>query len=148
MLYAILIAILIVLITVFSIGKSSKRSKEVFFVGPHCSGKTEAIVAMLGLDISTVPSLISHSVIVDGVKITEIPQRNDKKEFIDKFRIEEKKQYVFFIKNEEEFENFPVLRDFNVKFVFWRKESRKTNKDIFYLDESPNKLKEFIRKRL
>lgn len=121
--------------------------KRVYFVGPHCSGKTESIASILALKNPTVPSLSPHTVVANGVEIVDTVQKNLSYDFINKFHINTVDTFLFFVKNEEEMGSFPDLEPFKVKFVMWRRpknSSKERVSNLVYLEESPDKLVKLI----
>ncbi|KAI5152049.1 hypothetical protein ENBRE01_2529 [Enteropsectra breve] len=123
--------------------KKSPRKQRFFFTGPRCSGKTEALVALLGMESKTVSSLQGHSTILPGGKIlvTELIEDTHSTDFLARFHINDKEQFVYFIKNTEEIEDIPDLSGLKVKLVYWKKYSGDyKSKRVHYLEESKDSL--------
>lgn len=146
MLYLILVALLVILITYIFVKNIRKPNKKIFFVGPHNTGKTTSILQLLGLSKSTVTTLSNHSIIYKGREITELVPDDETHDFLKKFSLNLDDTYIFFVKNEEEMNDFPDCTPFKVKFVMWKKVENKQRKDIIYLDETREKLIDLILK--
>lgn len=121
-----------------------RRHKKIYFIGPHCSGKTSSIVKLLNLPNNTVSTLCTHRTIVGNTEIIELVQNDLSKDFINKFHINGIDQFIFFVKNEEELDYFPNLDGFDVKFVKWLKSESKSRKNLIYLDEDPKRLRSLL----
>lgn len=59
-------------------------------------------------------------------------------------RISAKDILYIFIKNEQELELIPSLAPFKTKFLIWEKSTEKSCKNLIYIDESIEKLKQMI----
>ncbi|KAI4292450.1 hypothetical protein PAPHI01_1724 [Pancytospora philotis] len=145
MLLAVILAtLLVVFVTAYALFPR-KSHRRVYFVGPHCSGKTESIARLLGLGNPTVSSLTSNSFVVGRTEIVECLQDNLSQDFVNKFHINPIDKFVFFVKNEEEMGFFPDLTGFDICFVMWRKCPNKISTQLVYLDEDHSKLAALIR---
>lgn len=142
----VLSALLIVVLTYIILKYFRKTKKRIYFVGPHGTGKTASILDLLGLSKSTVTTLSNHSIVYKGREITELVPDDDTHDFLKKFSLNTSDNYIFFIKNEEEVNEFPDCTPFKVKFVMWKKVENKLRKDIIYLDESRERLIDLILK--
>lgn len=136
------IALIILVILIYLIRKPTQS--RICFVGPHCSGKTSAMLSLAGIPNKTVTTLADHQIVFKNKEILEIVPDDSTNDFIKKFRLSEGETYVFFVKNEEEFESFPDLSGFKIIFVLWQKEDEKTGKNLTYLDESKEKLAQLL----
>lgn len=123
---------------------SKKRTKKVYFVGPHCSGKTLSIAKLMNIPNKTVTTLSDSRVLINSTEVIECVQNDFTQDFVSKFHINSLDRFIFFVKNEEEMRLFPDLSGFDVKFVMWKKTEQKKesekNPNIIYLQESVDKL--------
>lgn len=145
MLVPILVTVLIGVITLVIFLMRSSQAKQIFFVGPHSTGKTEAILALQGLSNSTVTTLASHKIILKDMEVYEIVPKDTEEAFIEKFGLNKEDSFVFFLKNAEEIEEFPDLSGIQVEFVIWKKNVNKNNKNVIYLEESKDNLIKLLR---
>ncbi|KAI5179496.1 hypothetical protein PAEPH01_2668 [Pancytospora epiphaga] len=145
MILLVALATLLAIIFGYSLLTQGRRGKRVYFVGPHCSGKTESIVRLLSLDNRTVPTIGSHTTMLHGVEVVDCAPNDLSRDFVNKFNINNIDRFIFFVKNEEEMSFFPDLSEFDVKFVMWKKADKKDNPRLIYLDESPNKILSLIK---
>lgn len=125
--------------------RTPKLSK-IYFVGPHSTGKTEALLKIAGSDNKTVTTLVDHKVLFKGKELVELIPNDDTNDFIKKFRLNQHDAFIFFIKNEQELSSFPDLTNFKIKFAMWKKASDKTDQNVIYLDESRDNLLNLINK--
>lgn len=131
--------LLVILVFLIYLARKPKQSK-LYFVGPHSTGKTAAMLCLSGLESKTVTTLVDHKTLYKDKEITELVPYDDTNDFIKKFRLNEHDIFIFFVKNEQELESFPDLSNFKIKFVMWIKNDEKNNKNIVYLDESKENL--------
>ena len=81
---------------------------------------------------------------IKNKEITELVPNDSTNEFEKKFRLNNQDTFVFFIKNEQEYDSFPELSETKIKFVMWKKTNDKSHKNIIYLDESRDNLIKLI----
>lgn len=145
MLIPILVSILLILLVFLLFMARRPRQSVLYFTGPHSTGKTAAILCLLGIPNKTVTTLSDHRIFFKNKEIIEIVPDDNTNEFIKKFRLNKQDKFVFFVKNEQEFESFPDLSIFNISFVLWEKTEERNNKRLFYLNESREKLENLVK---
>ncbi|ELA42021.1 uncharacterized protein VICG_00868 [Vittaforma corneae ATCC 50505] len=143
---SIIIAILCVIVAYMAFLVMRPKDVRICFVGPHSTGKTVSLLSLLGLDNKTVTTLASHRVIYKNKEIFELVPDESNRDFVDKYQLNPNDKFVFFVKNEEEIDSFPDCSGFDIVFVMWKKTKDKKRKDLIYLDESREKLKDLILK--
>lgn len=143
---SIIIAILCVIAAYMVFLVTRPRAVRICFVGPHSTGKTASLLSLLGLDNKTVTTLASHKVIYNNKEIFEIVPDESSKDFAEKYQLNASDKFVFFVKNEEEMDSFPDCSAFDIVFVMWKRTDDKKRKDVVYLDESRERLKELVAK--
>lgn len=121
------------------------KTVRICFVGPHSTGKTVSLLSLLDLNNKTVTTLSNHRILYKNKEIFELVPDESSEDFTRRFHINPDDKFVFFLKNEEELEAFPDCTPFDVTFVLWKKSEEKC-KDVLYLQESSDKLKELISK--
>lgn len=144
MLALIFISLVVIILASFFLGRLKKSPKIIFFVGPHGTGKTLSMLNLLDLPNKTVTTTVNHKIIYKNKEIYELVPSDDITDFFRKFHITADDNFVFFVKNEEEIDTFPDCSPFQITFVIWKKVDKKSRKDLVYLDESKEKLKDFL----
>lgn len=140
----ILIAIFCVIFAYVLFLLTKQKNSRICFVGPHSTGKTISLLSLLGAENKTVTTLVDHRIFYKNREIFEIVPNDKTNDFPEKYQLNSNDKFVFFVKNEEEVESFPDCSDFNITFVMWKKTEEKKRKDIVYLEESREKLKNLV----
>lgn len=122
----------------------SKKQTRICFVGPHATGKTQAMLSLLGIENKTVTTISNHRIIYKDIEIFELVPDDNVLDFTKKFHLDTENKFIFFVKNLEEIEAFPDCSLFNITFVLWKKTDIKKRKDVVYLEESRENLRDLI----
>lgn len=141
----ILITICLVLLGYAVFFFTRPKTVRICFVGPHSTGKTVSLLSLLNLNNKTVTTLSNHRILYKNKEIFELIPDDSSEDFIRKFHINPEDKFVFFLKNEEELEAFPDCSPFDVTFVLWKKSEEKS-REVLYLQEDSDRLKELISK--
>lgn len=144
MLLQIIVSVFCVSICILLYSRFKRSHPKIFFIGPHGTGKTSSILSLLGLTNKTVTTLSNHRVIYKNREIIELVPDDETMDFMSKFHLNTSDTYVFFVKNEEEIDEFPDVSPFKIKFVLWKKMEVKNRKDLIYLEESSKNLRDLI----
>ncbi|KAM0681356.1 hypothetical protein GINT2_000556 [Glugoides intestinalis] len=139
-----IITLLCVSLLYFVFLATRKKSSKLFFVGPRSTGKTLALLSLIGLENKTVTTLSSHRIMYKNVEIFEVVPDDQVVDFAKKFGLNKDDKFIFFLKNLEELESFPDLKEFDITFVMWKKTAEAPRKNIIYLEESREKLRDLI----
>lgn len=139
-----LITVLCVTLVYILFLATRKKNSKLFFVGPRSTGKTLALLSLLGLENKTVTTLSNHRIMYKNVEIFEVVPEDQAVDFAKKFRLNTEDKFIFFLKNMEELDSFPDLTEFDITFVMWKKTTEKAKKNVVYLEESREKLRDLI----
>jgi len=139
--FTIIIAAIIILI----IAVRPRRNTKVYFIGPRSSGKTSAIIKLMGSECKTVPTISTHSIVLGNRTIIELPENRNSQNFQIRYGIVPGEKYIFFMREEDE--EVPKQPGMKIQFVKWRGQANETkgDDDVVYLEESVDRLKQLLK---